>query len=98
MNFSFLPHQRINHIPFMYPLTNKAALNTQTRSKYLLPTFTFPAKKKEFEAYLEKNPDKKLIEKNESNRGVRIITKDEVIFDKTEKVYQEFLCEWNKKF
>ena len=79
----------------MFYLTNKAALCELTESKYLLPTFIFPGDKQKFEAFWKNNSGKKLIEKNEANRGVRIITKDEINFESFEKVYQEFLGELN---
>lgn len=89
--FKLRPHQKINHFPGIYLLTNKGSLCTTTESKYLLPTFVFPYDKEKFETFIENNPKAKFVEKNEGNRGVRVIDFNQIIYEDSQKIYQEFL-------
>lgn len=91
MNFTFLPHQRINHIPGIFHVTNKMYLGIETESKYLLPTFEFPVMLSKFNDFVVKNPEAKFVEKNYNNRGVRLINLNEINYEESEKIYQVFL-------
>lgn len=90
-NYKLKPHQRVNHFPGIYVLTNKGELCTTTKSNYLLPSFRFPNQKQEFEVYVKNNPDKKWIEKNVGNRGVKVVGVNEINFQDSNKIVQEFL-------
>lgn len=91
MDFKFLPHQRVNHIPGMFHITNKESLGVNSKSKFLLPTFRFPEKIEDFNDYVKNNPNSVFVEKNFGNRGVKIVKIDEIIFDESQKIYQKFL-------
>lgn len=92
MNYTFLPHQRVNHFPGIAQITNKVMLGTQTKSKYILPTFTFPDMIDEFDKYVMSHPSDKFIEKNYNNRGVQIVALDEIEYDASLKIYQPFMA------
>lgn len=92
LNFSHLKsHQKINHIPGMTFLTNKLHLTTTRKSKYIPPAFQFPKMIKEFNEFIERNPDSKFVAKNYDNRGVKIVEKSEINFDMKSKYVQQFV-------
>ena len=91
-DFSTLKHyQRVNHYPGIPYLINKKYLTTNTYSKYLPPAFEFPAMIEEFKDYVERNPNKKFVEKNYDNRGVKIVNVEEVNYKNKNKFVQEFV-------
>lgn len=93
INYKFLPHQRVNHIPGIFHLTNKLHLGTKTKSKYILPTFTFPDMIEQFDKFILSHPHVKFIEKNYNNRGVKIVDLDEIEYsDPSLKIYQPFMA------
>lgn len=85
------PHQKINHVPGISIVTNKSYMNTFNRGlDFLMPTFNADLKN-EFKQYIEKNPEKKFIEKAFTNRGVKIIDKKNIDFDRRGTLYQTFM-------
>lgn len=88
------PHQIVNHIPGNNVLCNKAVMSTVHRSvPYVLQGFQFPRMIKEFREFTEANPKTRFVEKLHSNRGIKLVEEDEIIYDKSDKVYQVFLEE-----
>ncbi|CAO1339005.1 unnamed protein product [Diamesa hyperborea] len=91
-DFTKLKHyQRVNHFPGIPYLINKKYLTTNTVSKYLPPAFEFPDMIEEFKEYVENNPDKKFVEKNYDNRGVKIVNIKDVNYKNKNKFVQEFV-------
>lgn len=85
-------HQRINHFPGMACVTNKAVMTTSNQDlDFILPTFRFPEDLKRFRAYLKENPSPKFVEKNEHNRGVKIINVTDINTRNYKKIYQAFV-------
>lgn len=85
------PHQRINHIPGISVITNKSYMTTQNRDlHFIMPTYHFELKE-EFKEYVAKNPERKFVEKSYTNRGVHIIEKDKIDFNRPNTLYQAFM-------
>jgi tubulin monoglycylase TTLL15 len=86
------PHQRVNHFLGLRGVTCKDYLNILNSDlPFILPTFRFPKKKKQFLEFIAKNPGKKFVEKNLGNRGVKIIDEKNMNFDNSDKLYQVFM-------
>jgi tubulin monoglycylase TTLL15 len=85
-------HQRVNHIPGIFALTNKLVLTTDNQDfDFILATFDNDTRK-EFEEYSAKYPSVRFVQKNIWNRGVKIVERDEVDFDNLdETMYQAFM-------
>lgn len=84
-------HQRLNHFPGNGHLTSKKSMTTENRDlKFIMPTFNGKSVV-EFEEYVEENPEKKFVEKNIFDRGVKVIDKSKIDFNDTEKIYQVFM-------
>ena len=91
-DFTKLKHyQRVNHFPGIPYLINKKYLTTNTYSKYLPAAFEFPEMIEEFEEYVVKNPNKKFVEKNYDNRGVKIVNIKDIDYKNKNKFVQEFV-------
>ena len=85
------PHQRINHIPGISVITNKSFMTTQNRDlHFIMPTYHFELKD-EFKKYVAENPERKFVEKSYTNRGVHIIEKDKIDFNRHNTLYQAFM-------
>lgn len=85
-------YQRINHFPGSNYITAKSFMTTRNRDiKHILPGFIFPEMINEFKAYVEKNPKARFVEKALDNRGIRLVNKNKIIYDKSKKFYQLFL-------
>lgn len=85
-------HQKINHIPGINYITNKAYLTSHNRDlSFILPSFELPAMIDEFKAYIDANPSKKFVQKNIHNRGVKMVDVDNVDYGSNPKLYQEFM-------
>jgi tubulin monoglycylase TTLL15 len=91
INYKFLPHQRINHIPGFQVITNKLNLGIKTDSKYLMSTFIFPDMLEKFEEFKLSHPKAKFVEKNYNNRGVKLVEFDEIQYNQSLKIYQHFM-------
>ncbi|CRK87060.1 CLUMA_CG000870, isoform A [Clunio marinus] len=86
------PHQRINHFPGVFSITNKVYVATQNQQlSFILPSFSLPDMLDEFKAYVEKNPTKQFITKNMYNRGVRMIDSEDATNNSEIKFVQEFM-------
>jgi tubulin monoglycylase TTLL15 len=82
-------HQRINHIPGNGHITVKGIMTTENQDlDFIMPTFD---ERELFEKYVEKNPDKKFVQKNIYDRGVKVIEKNEIDFSVEDKIYQVFM-------
>lgn len=86
------PHQRINHIPGMTFLTNKKFMAVSTQSKYVPVSFEFPRLKNEFLYYQKMDLSKQFVVKNFDNRGVNIVTFDEIDFQVNYVFPVEIVC------
>lgn len=89
-------HQRINHFPGMSNLTIKKNLATKFSHYGFIPNgFTFPSMRDDFERFCAANPEKKFVEKNWNNRGVKLVSnRNEINFESlsmNEKFLQEFI-------
>ena len=89
-----LQHQRVNHIPGIFCLTNKMVLTTDNYDlDFILPTFDYYMES-EFHEYVKRNPDSKFVEKSIWNRGVKVVEKDKIQFNSSdEMMYQVFMNE-----
>ncbi|CRL07682.1 CLUMA_CG020639, isoform A [Clunio marinus] len=86
------PHQRINHFPGAFSITNKVYMTTHNEKlSFVLPSFWLESMWDKFKAYVEKNPTKQMITKNMSNRGVRMIDPKDVKNNSEIKFVQEFM-------
>lgn len=87
--------QKVNHFPGIGVLVGKSHMNALNADlKYILPSFVLPYDQAKFEEFLDKNPKAKLVEKNIFNRGVRIVTKKDVLqrnHKNSEIFYQQFM-------
>jgi tubulin monoglycylase TTLL15 len=87
--------QKVNHFPGIGILVSKSFMNyMNSHLKYILPSFDLPSDLTEFQEFLYKNPKAKLVEKNINNRGVRIVTKQDVLkrtHENSEIFYQQFM-------
>jgi hypothetical protein len=81
------PHQKINHFPGMPLITNKLALSTSVKSKYILPSFEMPIESEKFRNFTRENPDKKFVRKNFANRNVRLFDAHVIEFVADEDKY-----------
>jgi tubulin monoglycylase TTLL15 len=61
------------------------------RNKYVLPAFEFPGMIENFKRFASKNPDKIFVEKNNANRGIKIVKLSEVNYKATDFFYQVFM-------
>lgn len=86
------PLQKVNHFPGIFHLTNKKVMSTNNFHPFIPRAFEFPRMVKEFKEFVKKNPEKKFVVKNEANRGVKIVSIDEIGFESSnQKFYQEFI-------
>lgn len=91
-NATLEKHQKINHFPGIGILITKISMNENNAdSKYILPFFELPYDEKKLNDYLGENPNKLLLQKNQHNRGVKIVEVNEIILSESEVFYQEFL-------
>lgn len=85
-------HQRVNHFPGINYITYKAFMTTNNFFPFIPATFEFPHMLEEFKHFVKMNPEKKFVQKNGSNRGVKIVSTSEINFEKPGgKIYQEFI-------
>lgn len=85
------PHQRINHFVGMGGVTNKSFMTTINRDlPFILPGF-HQNMEQEFNEYVKKNITKKFVEKHYANRGVKIISVENISFKKPDTMYQAFM-------
>ena len=81
-NFEHLEyHQKINHIPGNLGLISKSELGTTTNSKYIPKSFI---NSEDLQKYAELHPEKRFVQKNKSNRGVKLKKASEMNFTDTE--------------
>ena len=85
-------HQRVNHFHGIINIISKSIMTTRNRDiKYILPGFWFPGMIKEFLSFTKANPNARFVEKNLANRGIKLVERNEIKFDKSEKFYQLFM-------
>lgn len=77
-NSTIKPNQKINHIPGTPFIANKRELATTVESEYILPAFTFPKDEEKFKRFIKENPEVKFVEKNYDNRGVQLVSKNDI--------------------
>lgn len=75
---NLMTHQKVNHFPGISYITLKSYMTTRNRLKFIPAAFEFPYMYKEFESYVKQNPNKKFVTKYEFNRGVKIVSVDEI--------------------
>lgn len=86
-----LPHQKINHFVGIGGVSNKSFMTTVNRDlPFILPSFHRQTQE-EFKEYIAKNPTRKFVEKAYSNRGVKVIDKEKIDFNKPDTMYQAFM-------
>ncbi|CRK91763.1 CLUMA_CG005397, isoform A [Clunio marinus] len=91
LNFSnWKDHQRHNHIPGMPFLTLKSNLATYTDSKYVPKGFE---DKLSIQRYAKDHPDVRFVRKNKANRGVSIVTVEEMNFTRSNNIREEFFAQ-----
>lgn len=84
--------QKVNHFPGTSPLVSKSRMNEiNAHLKYILPSFILPYDLNRFDKFLKKNPNVKFVEKNKHNRGVKIMTRKEVLEERSNVFYQLFM-------
>lgn len=85
-------HQRVNHFPGFNYITDKSFMTTRNRDiKRILPGFSFPRMIEEFKEYVKANPKARFVEKGLSNRGIRLVEKHEIKYERSNKYYQLFM-------
>jgi tubulin monoglycylase TTLL15 len=85
------PHQRVNHFPGVNAIAVKRTMATNNRFPFIPPAFKFPQMKDDFKKHVQENPNHQFVEKLRNNRGVKIVSVDEIKFDDTEKFVQRFI-------
>jgi tubulin monoglycylase TTLL15 len=92
-HIQFERHQKFNHFPGNGILITKSTMATHNHnSKYILPSFEVPDMLDELHEFIKNNPDKTILEKNTSNRGVKIIKADQIkVAFEDEVFYQQFM-------
>ncbi|CRK91774.1 CLUMA_CG005406, isoform A [Clunio marinus] len=91
LNYSNLKdHQKINHIPGIPSLTLKSNLATYTDSKYVPKGFE---DKLSIQRYSKDHPDVRFVRKNKANRGVSIVTVEEMNFTRSNNILEEFFAQ-----
>lgn len=67
-------------------------MTTHNFFPFIPATFEFPGMFENFKEFVEMNPEIKFVEKAESNRGVIIVSINEINFETpAKKIYQEFI-------
>ena len=86
------PHQRINHFPGIGYIADKSFMSSRNRNvKAILPGFRFPRMIDEFKTFLKENPKARFVEKSKVNRGIKLVKRSEIVYDKSNKFYQLFM-------
>lgn len=86
------PRQKVNHIPGINYITLKSFMTTHNRLDFIPPAFEFPHMAEDFRNYIKHNPEKKFVQKNGENRGVKIVSVDDINCATSEgNFYQEFI-------
>jgi tubulin monoglycylase TTLL15 len=89
VHFISLSHERLSTFQSAVRETIEA---TSTREPLRWEfSILFPDMLEEFKEFVAKNPQKKFVEKNKNNRGVKIIDEGNVDFNKSDKLYQVFM-------
>lgn len=85
-------HQLINHFPGMNIITSKSLMTTKNRDiKYILPGFILPRMIDEFKVYIAANPNARFVEKSLTSKDIKLVEKQEIKYDKSNKFYQHFM-------
>ena len=89
---SLQPHQKVNHFPGIMYVTYKGWMTTHNHFSFIPRAFEFPLMKKDFEKFSKENPQVRFVEKSGSNRGVNIVSIDEINLNEfNDNIYQEFI-------
>lgn len=84
------PHQRVNHFPGTYNLTNKVDL-CASEHKYVAKSFRIPQDKDKFEIFRNKNPNASFVQKNNRHRQIEIIKIENIDFNNSNSFIQHYL-------
>ena len=71
-------HQKVNHLPGVNFITHKQFMTTRNKLKYIPPAFQLSDMVNEFKTYINDNPNKRFVEKNFDNPGVKIVDESEI--------------------
>jgi tubulin monoglycylase TTLL15 len=85
------PHQRVNHFPGIGYLTNKKYMTTNNVHSFIPAAFEFPSMLPNLRIFVEQNPGKKFVQKNEANRGVKVVSLDDIDYTESNEFIQEFI-------
>lgn len=86
------PHQRVNHFPGINFITYKAFMNTNNFFDFIPATFELPRMIKSLIKFMKTHPKKKFVQKNDTNRGVKIVPINDKSFGASkDTIYQEFI-------
>jgi tubulin monoglycylase TTLL15 len=77
-NQTFDCDQKLNHFPGVPFLTNKRSLSLESTSKFIPQGFSIPEDLSMFDKFTAKNPTATFVLKNFDNRGVKIVTPEEI--------------------
>lgn len=87
--------QKVNHFPGIVILTDKSEMSHKNKNlSYILPAFELPKETNELSQFLKENPDVKLVEKDFGNRGVHVVEKKDISWERASKngvFYQQFM-------
>ena len=88
------PHQKVNHIPGLNAITSKSFMSSRNQDiPGILPGFIFPADRDKFEEFVKKNPNGRFVVKDVGNRGVKLVNRSEISFDKSERQFYQYFME-----
>jgi tubulin monoglycylase TTLL15 len=86
------PHQRVNHFPGIRFLTNKKYMTTNNSYPFIPAAFIFPSMLQKFQNFVEQNPGKKFVRKNQDNRGVQVVSLDDIDYTQLDfHIIQQFI-------
>ena len=86
------PHQKVNHFPNLNYITDKSWMSTKNNFQFIPKSFKFPEMKEAFKKFFNENPKSKFVVKENDNRGVKVVSHDEINFESTDgKFYQEYI-------
>ncbi|KAL1129613.1 hypothetical protein AAG570_012558, partial [Ranatra chinensis] len=83
-------HQKVNHFPGIGHITNKMDL-ASSAIPYIPKAFKIPEQKEAFLAFASNNTHKKLIQKSNEHRGIKIVGVEEVNLSAAGSFVQEFI-------
>lgn len=86
------PQHRVNHIPGINFITYKAFMVTNNHFDFIPAAFEFPRMIEAFKIFSDENPSTRFVVKDGENRGVKLVTIEEMDFSKQNgQIYQAFI-------